>query len=125
MLDPLFDKKLAVVAWIDPGRYIFDLDLNWVAYISNGNVWNSVSNDWLGIVDGRTCIDKNGFIVAWSPKDPVRTWPRRLQRPLHPPLTPLTPLTPFPPLTPLIPLKPVGNYLWSDLTFSEWISGKA
>ena len=123
MLDPLFDNNSDLVAWVNPGRYIFDLNLEWTAYISSGNVWCSVTNGWLGVVDGRTCIDEYGCIVAWNPKDPIRSWKRHILRPL-PPLPPLRPLRPLPPLPPLRPLRPLINHPWSHFTFNEWISGK-
>lgn len=31
MLNPLFDQNCELTAWIDPGRHIFDTDMNWIA----------------------------------------------------------------------------------------------
>ena len=123
MLDPLFDKDITLVAWIDPGRDIFNVNLDWVAYISNRNIWSSCLNKWLGIIDGRTCIDRWGGVVAWNPKDPIRSWRRHIPRPLSP-ISPLRPLRPLRPLIPLRPLRPLVRHQWSNLTFNEWILGK-
>lgn len=38
---PLFDCNQELVAWISPGKNIFDTDINWVAYIHNGHIWSS------------------------------------------------------------------------------------
>lgn len=31
MLNHLFDQNCELTAWIDPGRHIFDTDMNWIA----------------------------------------------------------------------------------------------
>ena len=46
MLFALFDKDCDLVGWIRPGDHIFDIDMEWVAYIRNGQAWSAVSGDW-------------------------------------------------------------------------------
>ncbi|GAH33871.1 unnamed protein product, partial [marine sediment metagenome] len=55
-MEPLFDKDCELVGWIDPMRHIFDTNMNWVAYISNGHVWSSETENWLGPVLGLLCL---------------------------------------------------------------------
>jgi len=106
MIDPLFDRNLHLVGWIDPNRHIFDLDLNWVAYISGGNVWSPRSGAWLGPIDGRACMDQQGNPVAWNPKDPVRI----VRAPSFRPFRPLRPLAPLRPIRPVLPLPQFALY---------------
>ena len=120
MLLPLFDKDCDLVAWIDPGKSIFDLDMNWVAYIANNNLWSAKTNEWIGPISGLLCFDAKGKPVLWNPKENVRAILPPL-RPLNPlrPLTPLKPLKPLKPLRPLRPLTPLGG--WSVLSYYSWI----
>lgn len=120
MLLPLFDKDSDLVAWIEPGKSIFDLEMNWVAYIANGNLWSAKTNKWLGPVSGLLCFDTKGKPVLWNPKEQIRAIPAPL-RPLNPlrPLTPLKPLKPLKPLRPLRPLTPLGG--WSALSYYSWV----
>ena len=67
MLKPLFDKDSELVAWIDPDKHIFDTDMDWVAYISNGHARSAESGNWCGPVSGHTCLDQSGRVIAWSP----------------------------------------------------------
>ena len=73
MLLPLFDKDCDLVAWIDPGKSVFDLDMNWVAYVANNNLWSAKTNEWLGPISGLLCFDTRGKPVLWNPKERVRT----------------------------------------------------
>lgn len=119
MLDPLFNKNCELVGWIDLNRYIFDKNLEWVGFINSGYAW-STERVWIGKMDGRTCLDKEGNIVAWNPKDPVRGGLRSLA-PLSP-LAPLRPLRPLRPLQPLKPLIPIIQGRWSKLSFGDWVN---
>lgn len=121
MLLPLFDKDCDLVAWINPGKSVFDLDMNWVAYIANNNLWSAKTNEWLGPISGLLCFDTRGKPVLWNPKEQVRTVATPL-RPLKPlrPLTPLKPLKPLKPLRPLRPLTPLGG--WSEMSYYSWIA---
>jgi hypothetical protein len=33
----LYDSNVELAGWLDPGRHIFDTNMNWVAYISGGH----------------------------------------------------------------------------------------
>jgi len=37
MLEALFDKDCNLVGWIKQGEYIFESDMNWMAYISGSH----------------------------------------------------------------------------------------
>ena len=50
MLKPLFDKNCKLIAWIEPNEHIFDTNMNWIAYISNGHAWSTKTNTWMGPV---------------------------------------------------------------------------
>ena len=47
---PLFDKDSELVGWTDPGKHIFDQDMNWVAYISHNHAWSAETGNWLGLL---------------------------------------------------------------------------
>jgi hypothetical protein len=38
------------VGWIDPGKHIFDQNMNWVAYISHNHAWSAETGNWLGLL---------------------------------------------------------------------------
>jgi len=121
MLEPLFDKNCELVGWISPREHIFDVNLNWVAYIKKNNAWSVETGNWLGPVKGLLCYDSNGKVVAWNPKEHVVG----ITRPTKPPkeLKPPRPLRPLKPLTPPKPLRPpVPTGGWSELTFWNWLS---
>ena len=118
---PLFDSESELVGWFDGELYVYDTDMNWVAFIAGDHAWSSETGEWLGPLHGLTFLDQAGKPVAWSTKQaPSGTLPPL--RPLTPlmPLAPLTPLTPLTPLQPLQPLTPLGG--WSDMTWQDWIS---
>jgi hypothetical protein len=70
-MEPLFDSRCELVGWIDPGRYIFDDSINWVAYLSGGHAWSAITGNWLGPVHHLVCLDTNGNVVVWNPADLV------------------------------------------------------
>jgi hypothetical protein len=119
---PLFDKDPELVGWIsDRFDHIFDTDMNWVAYISNGHAWSAKTGNWCGPVNGFTCLDQAGKVVAWTPtQSPKGTAgavkPVRAVRPA----SPVRPATPVRPARPVKPAAPVGG--WSALKFSDWAS---
>jgi hypothetical protein len=120
-MEPLFDENCELIGWIDPRSHIFDIDLNWVAYISRGHAWSTESGNWLGPVPGLICLDQYGCVVAWNPKEQVAGSPR----PPRPPWAPRAPKPPRPPRPPQPPRpprppQPVGG--WSDLSFRAWLS---
>ena len=80
------------------------------------------AGDWLGPVNGLTCLDTTGKPVAWAREQKVEGTlaPLRPLRALRA-LTPLRPLRPMTPLRPLTPLAPLGG--WSGLEWPGWIGG--
>jgi len=119
----LYNQDCILVGWLDNEEYIYDLEMNWIAYASNGNVWSTKTNKWLGPIHGLNCLDKTGKPVAWSPEDYVEGLmiSKEYIEPIAPkmPLEPLAPLAPLEPLKPLAPIEPrVG---WAKVSFEEWI----
>jgi hypothetical protein len=121
-MKPLFNKDSELVGWMnDNHEHIFDTNMNWVAYISNGHAWSAKTGNWCGPVNGYNCLDRNGKVVAWSigqivqgsvtPVTPVRAVKA---------VTPIKPVKPVNPVKPVKPLTPVGG--WSVLTFSAWVN---
>ncbi len=47
-MTPLFDQNCDLAAWFEPGRHIFDPDMNWVAFEANGHIWSAATGNWLG-----------------------------------------------------------------------------
>lgn len=118
-MTPIYDSNVEHVAWFD-GENVFDIDMNWIAFHHNGDVFSSSDLRWLGPLDDGSFQDQNGKVVAWlsdsSPSSSLR--PLTPLRPLRP-LQPLRPLRPLRALRPLRPLNPLGG--WSALTWSHWI----
>lgn len=118
---PLFDCNQELVAWISPGKNIFDTDMNWVAYIHNGHIWSSGTGNWIGpITDSLVCLDTNGRVVAWNNPNKVEGIPK----PPRPPRTPRSPRPPRParPARPSRPARPPRpSRGWSSLSFDEWL----
>jgi hypothetical protein len=46
VFDQLFDRTLKPVGWTD-GRYVFDCDLNWVAFVAQGHAFSASDLAWL------------------------------------------------------------------------------
>ena len=117
---PLFSPGCVLVAWLQPGRFVFHTDASYAAFIANGHCWAGHSGVWLGpVVDGHL-YDIDGRPVAWSPSAPLRG----IARPLRPvnvvravrPVRPVRPVDPAPPFS--APMPPGG---WSALSFAEWL----
>jgi hypothetical protein len=121
MLEPLFDNNSRFVGWIDPGRHMFDPDMRWIAFLAGGHAWSPETASWLGPVQGLTCFDREGRVVAWSPRRLV-TGLVPGAHPIQPtrPARPLRPLAPVRPLRPIRPLTPVRG--WSPIAFENWLS---
>lgn len=120
-LEPLFDLHSNLVGWILPGRHVFDRQVNWVAYLSDGHAWSVATDDWIGPVRGLVCLDREGRVVASAPGQSVdaAVAPRRPsgKPPAPPPPKPSRP--PNPPRPPMAATPPGG---WSRLRFSDWAS---
>lgn len=116
---PLFDKNCDLVGWLELGEHIFDTEMNWVGYISGGNVWSAETGDWLGPIMGLTCLDRNGKPILWNPDKTIQT----SMRPISPiratrAIRPIRPIRPINPIRPIRPIVPIGG--WSELSWNEW-----
>ena len=120
-MTPLFNSQTQLVGWLaDNKKYIFDTNLNWVAFIDNNNIWTTKNKNWVGVLYGNNIRDTFGNTAFWNPDTPIEN----SLKPLNPlkPLTPLSPLKPLKPLNPLRPLKPltpIGG--WSIMTWEQFI----
>jgi hypothetical protein len=103
-VDPLFDKKCNLVGWIEPENHIFDLEMNWVAYLSGGHAWSSQTGNWLGPVNGMNCLDQEGRPVAWNPDETVEGSMRPM-RPMRA-MRAMRPMRPMRPMKPMRPMRP-------------------
>lgn len=120
MMEAIYDKNVILVGWLDTdSNMLFNTDMIWVGFISNGNVFSTHCN-WIGGYMEYTFVDKHGKPVAWvGGHNPIGTLP--LLAPLKPlrPLTPLRPLRPLTPLRPLSPLIPLGG--WSTMSWKTFL----
>jgi len=120
MLSPLFSPDCLHVAWLQPGRFVFDAGMGYVAFVANGHCWSAASGVWLGpLVDGHL-HDIFGRPVAWTPAAPLKA----IHRPLRPvnvvrAVRPVQPVRPVEPSRPLTAPTPPGS--WSPLGFGEWL----
>jgi len=121
MLLPLFDKDCEHAGWLDPGKYIYDADMNFIAFIINSNAWSVETGNWLGPVQGLLCYDTNGKLMFWNPKEKI-TGTVKAPRPSRQILS-TKPQTPAKPAEPAKPTPPKCNAnVWSDLSLWGWLS---
>jgi len=121
MLLPLFDKDCEHAGWLDPGKYIYDADMNFIAFIINSNAWSVETGNWLGPVQGLLCYDTNGKLMFWNPKEKI-TGTVNAPRPSRQILS-TKPQTPAKPAEPAKPAPPKCNAnVWSDLSLWGWLS---
>ena len=121
MLQPLFSKDSELVGWIEPGQHIFDPEMEWVAYIALTHAWSAGNDHWLGPVRELSCIDHDGYVVAWNSPDAIAPAPT----PSEPPspsrrARPPRPNRPPRPPRPARPNRPPGG--WSETTFAAWLA---
>lgn len=85
MLQPLFDKNSELIGWVDPGKHIFNTNMEWIAYLSQGQSWSSKTGNWMGPVNGLVCLDTRGKVIAWNPKEKIEgsSRPMRPMRPMR------------------------------------------
>jgi hypothetical protein len=120
MLSPLYSPDCQLVGWLQPGKFLFDADMFYVAFITNGHLWSARSGRWIGPVIGAHVYDMDGRPVAWNPSEPLRTFGRPL-RPMNVvrAVSPVRPQRPMPPQTPLSAPGVLGG--WSAFSFQEWL----
>ena len=123
---PIFDKDSTLCGWLSKDRkYIFDINVNWVAFVSNDeSVWTVNNKSWVGVLRGSNVHDVEGKTAFWNPETKVENSLRPL-KPLNPltPLRPLTPLNPLKSLKPIKPLTPIGG--WSSISWKNFVDGIA
>ena len=118
----IFDRHCNLVGWYDSDtKNIFDENMEWIAFLINGFVYN-IQCGWIGAYVEGTFVDHFGKPVAWIDGSTPKGCGMLLQ-PLRPllPLRPLRPLRPLTPLRPLRPLDPLGG--WSSLEWERYVSG--
>ena len=120
MLIPLFSPECLLAAWLQPGRFVFDADMNYAAFVANGHCWSAASGAWLGPVMDGHLYDIFGSPVAWNAGAPLRA----THRPLRPinvvrAVRPVQPVRPVAPPSPLTAPMPQGG--WSALAFADWL----
>lgn len=124
-MEPLFDAGRVLQAWMRSRTDVFDVDMRWIAFVRNGNAFDSADLRWLGPLVGNSLLDTRGKPVLWAPAAAVED-AIHPQKPLHPmrPIRPIIPIRPVRPLPPPPPKVPVGG--WSRLAFHDWLTqGKA
>jgi len=117
-MTPIFDKDRNLVAWISENiEHIFDLNLSWIGFTNEDNVFRAKDLKWVGPVKTGNFYDNLGKPFAWT-ETPIQLMltPLTPLRPLRP-LKPLTPLKPFKPLTPIKPVSAFGG--WSESSFAQ------
>lgn len=120
-LFPLFDKECELVGWVKLNDYIWDIDMNYVAFIHDGQAWSADNCNWLGPVKGLLCYDTLGKVVAWNPTESII----KVNSPNRPfiPVKPVIPISPVKPIAPVSPIKPiVFRSVWSSYSFNSWLS---
>ena len=122
-MKPLYDKDCNLVGWIEKRKNIYNTNLDWVAFVERGNIFAAKDCEWLGIIKNYNCIDKEGKVIAWTPKHKVKGTLKPFE-----PIKPLPQFPPFKPIEPLIPNKPTEPIPpidgWSEIEWSEWIKDK-
>ena len=121
MLQPLFNKNGDLIGWLDPEKHIFDTNMEWIAYLSNGHAWSSATGNWMGPINGFVCLDTEGKVIAWNPNGKIQG----TIRPISPlrairSIQPIRPIKPISPIRPIRPITPLGG--WSNLSIFEWIN---
>lgn len=122
MLKPLFSPYRDHVGWISPGRFIFDTEMSYLAFVAGHNAWSGRSGAWLGpIVDAVTILDVDGRPVAWNPD----AAPRCIGQPMRP-VGAVRAITPPRPVRPVYPRRPLAAPYcaggWSSHSFVEWLA---
>ena len=120
MFKPLFSGK-QIVGWIEPGRFVFDRDMAFIAFISRGNAWTQDKGFWLGPAHNDHLYDMAGRVVAWSQGLPIMDLGAPLrQMKMTPPVRPVRPVRPVLTTQPL--RAPETRASWSSLSLSEWVA---
>jgi hypothetical protein len=123
MLSALYDRYCNHVAWLDRDQFLFDVEMNWVAFIHNKQVWSKETLKWLGPINGVICMDKEGKVMAWGTGQKVMG---DLSLHRKPKIVPRLPEEPTSILRPFLQAPPIpGTPLsgWSDISFDDWIKG--
>ncbi|WP_041277487.1 4-fold beta flower protein [Desulfotalea psychrophila] len=118
-MTPIYGRDAELTGWYD-GMNIFSLDLDWLAFHNDGNLFSAHNLKWLGPVDDGLFLDREGKPVAWIED----CTPSTSTKPIKPP-PPSPPAKPFKPLQPIDPTKPLKALIiqdgWSTLTWQQWL----
>ena len=121
-LEPLFSRDCDLVGWLEPNRYVFDREMNYIAFIVDRQAWSAAGDRWLGAVNGLSLCDRGGKPVAWSTPPVAGTAAGIVQKR---PMLPKAPMRPVKPLTPVRPLRPdTPRGGWSAMSFADWVGLK-
>ena len=117
-MKPIFDRRSDLVGWFD-GENVFDLKLNWIAFLCGGHFYSASNFSWLGPLHKGSLLDRGGKPAAWiagasAVGTPKPLTPHGAQKPPQP----LKPLQPLEPPQPLIQPVPQGG--WSPLSWRQW-----
>lgn len=122
VIDPLYDKNAYFVGWLVDHAHVFNVNLQWVAYIFNDYVWSIKTKRWIGELRGTNLLDRDGKVVAWSTSGPVIGNLDPIDAPIdiRPPIPPIAPIIDDIPLSPGYAPDPIGE--WSSLSFNQWLN---
>ena len=114
----LFGKDCDLVGQIQTGKHIFDINMSWVAYISNNHAWSAEAGNCLGPAKGIICLDQSDKVVAQNPIESVSG----TSKPAKPAsaTSAAKPARPARPAHPAMPATPVDG--WSNESFLAWLS---
>jgi hypothetical protein len=121
-LEPLFSRDCDLVGWLEPDRYVFDREMNCIAFIVDRQAWSASGDRWLGGVNGLNLCDRAGKPVAWSAPPVAGTAAGMVQKRPMLPKAPMRPVKPLAPVRPLRPDAPRGG--WSAISFADWVGPK-
>ena len=110
---PIYNRNTDLIAWTDM-KNVYDVNMQWIAFIYNGNCFNASTCEWIGPVNGTNFLDNYGRVIGWSKECPVKGLGYSPVRPIRPirPITPIRPIRPVTPIKPIRPITPMGG--WSN-----------
>ncbi len=118
-MTPIFDVNCDFVAWLSAEGDVFDVNENWIGFVRNNNLFNAETLNWLGTFVEDTLVDKEGRPAGWLKGADVKSH--------NAPFTPIRHLRQVQPdnvtfpITPIRPIKPqTPEKGWSPLSWQEF-----